>query len=202
MVQSVLRYLGRMTRRRRIGPSFIVLAAGLAAWTVWRGGPALSPVERALAGEWGRAETDPGLSFATRAGPITKPWIVQEFAIDHGYRQWIVSADDTSNNFVHVQGRWRVVDGVIRFEEQPLGVRRVVENVGTQIERLTGLPLASSSGYLSGQRDIPFRLVGPDDLELTFLNQNRPDWRRLSGSFKDRLRLSPQSDRSAARALP
>jgi hypothetical protein len=128
--------------------------------------------------------------------------MVQEFASDRSYRQWIISADDTSNNFIQVQGRWRVVAGVIRFEEQPLSVRRVVDNAGTQIERLTGLPLASSSAYISGARDIPFRLVGTEDLELTFRNQNRPKWRRLSGSFKDQRRLSLQRAGSAAVALP
>jgi hypothetical protein len=144
-----------------------------------------------MIGEWGRAETDPGLSLATRSrGLMTSPWIVQEFASDRSYRQWVVSADDTSNHLVHVQGRWRIVDGVIRFEAQPLGVRQVVENARTQIARLTGLPLASSSSYLRYPRDIPFRLVGTSKLELTFRNQNRRDWRRLAGSFKDQPRLS------------
>jgi hypothetical protein len=182
---------------------FFVLAAGLATWLVRRGDPPLSPVERALVGEWGRAETDSGFSFATRArGPMTRPWLVQEFAIDRSCRQWIVSADDTSHCFLHVEGRWRVVGDAIRFEKQPPGARRVLEDIGTQIERRTGLPLASSSSYLSATHDVPFQLVGTDDLKLMFPNQDRPDWVRLPGSFKDRPRLSVKQAGDAGMASP
>src|SRR4051812_38040519 len=122
---------------------------------------------------------------------MTTPWIVQEFASDRSYRQWLVSADETRNHLLHVQGRWRVVDGVIRIEEPALGGRRIVEEAGTQLERLTGLRLVSSTSHI-GVSDIPFRLVGTDDLELTFRNQDRPDWKRLPDSFKDKPRLMLQ----------
>jgi hypothetical protein len=77
-----------------------------------------------------------------------------------------------------------------------------VEEAGTQIERWTGLPLAASSGYIGAPRDIPFRLIGTDDLVLDFRNQDRPDWSRLPGSFRDRPRLSLERAGSAARVLP
>lgn len=190
MVRSLRKILARTRHRRRIGLPLIVLVAGLAIWAFCRRGPAPSPVERAMIGEWGRAETDPGIAFVTRSGgPISHPWVVLEFDGDHSFRQWIVSASDTSNSFVQAQGRWRVVDGVIRFEEPSLSVLPVVANAGTQIARWTGLPFASSS-YIRGQSDIPFRLIGTNDLELKFQDQNRTDWRRLPGSFRDQARLS------------
>ena len=68
-----------MHRRRNLLVLFVI--AGLAAWVIWGGGPTMTPVERALVGEWGRAETDTRLFLGTTArGPLTSPWIVQEFA--------------------------------------------------------------------------------------------------------------------------
>jgi hypothetical protein len=199
MVRSLWRFLDRTPRRRWTALSLIILAAGLATWAVWRQNPTLSPVERALVGEWGRAE--PSLGAATIArGRTTNLWVVQEFASDRTYRQWFVSADDTRNNFALVQSRWRVVDGVIRLEAEPIG-GRVVADAGTRIARWTGLPLASPS-YISEPRDIPFRLIGTNDLELRFRNQNRPDWKRLAGSFKVQPRLSLQRTGSAEVASP
>ena len=146
----------------------------------------------ALVGKWGRAETDLGLSFATTTrGPLTNPWLVQEFASDRSYRQWIVSADDTSNCFVHVEGRWRIVEGMIRFEDQPPSVGRIARSTGNLIASWTGLPVASPTSGVGRVRDIPFRLADTNDLMLDFPNQDRHDWTRLPGSFRDRHRLSP-----------
>jgi hypothetical protein len=172
--------LDRMPPPRRIGLALVVLVTGLSIWAILRGGPSLSPIELALVGKWGRAELDPGISFGTRArGPLTNPWLVQEFARDRTYRQWIVSADDPSHRFVHVEGRWRVIDGAIRIEAGVLGLRRPLDNARARIATMTGLPIASTSSVIGATRDISFRLVGPDDLEPTFTNQDRPEWRRL-----------------------
>jgi hypothetical protein len=162
----------------------IILVPGWTIWVSQREGPPLSTMERALVGKWGRAELDSGLSFATRAwGRLTNPWLVQEFASDRTYRQWVVSGDDASHAFVQVEARWSVVGGVIRFEPGPPGLRRPLEDARVRIATVTGLPLAPSSHLLGVTLEIPFRLVGPDDLVLTFKNQNRPDWKRLSSSF-------------------
>jgi hypothetical protein len=154
-------------------------------------------VERALVGEWGRAETDPRLSFGTTSrGPLTNAWLVQEFASDRTYRQWIVSAADTSNHFLHVEGRWRVVDRVIRFDNQPLSVGRVSRNAGNWIASWSGLPLASPTTGFGGGRDLPFRFIGTSELMLDLPNQNRHQWTRLPGSFRDRHCLFVTSEKS------
>jgi hypothetical protein len=184
MVRPLRTLLDRMSRPRWIGLLLIVLVPGLTIWASRREGPTLSPMERALVSKWGRAELDPGLSFATRArGRLTNPWLVQEFASDRTYRQWVVSGDDASHAFVQVEGRWSVVGGVIRVEPAPLGVWRPLDAARVRIATVTGLPLAPSSTVIGATHEIPFRLVGPDDLVLTFKNQNRPDWKRLSSSF-------------------
>jgi hypothetical protein len=183
VVRPLKRLLERLTRRRSIDLSLIVLVAGLTIWAIRRQGPTLSSMELALVGRWGRAELDPRFSFGTRArGPLANPWLVQEFASDRTYRQWVVSGDDPGDGFIQVEGRWKVVGGVIRFEAGPLGLRRPLDVARARMATVTGLPLASSSNCIGATRDIPFRLVGPDDLLLTFTNQDRRDWKRLSAS--------------------
>jgi hypothetical protein len=167
-----------------------LLALIVVGWSVWSPSPALSPVERALVGKWGRAETDPRFSFATVAkGPMVNPWVIQEFADDRIYRQWIISGDDPSHRFLHVQGRWKVVRDAIRVEDEWPGLRRAIEDTGNRIATVTGLPLVSTT-RVGAARNVPFRLVGPDDLVVTFRNQDPPEWRLRRVSFGARLNVA------------
>jgi hypothetical protein len=113
---------------------------------------------------------------------MVNPWVIQDFASDRTYRQWIISGDDPSHRFLHVEGRWKVVGEAIRVEDESPCLRRAIEDSGNRIARVTGLPLVSTT-RVGAAPDIPFRLVGPDDLILTFRNQDRPDWQRLPVSF-------------------
>lgn len=189
MARSISLLSDRITHRRRVC-LFLIFVAALSVWAILSGVPTMTPMERAIVGEWGRAEMDPRFSLTTARRPLTSPWVVQEFASDRSYRQWIVSAEDTGNSFVHVEGRWRIVDGVIRFEDQPTSVGRVARDAANWIASWTGLPVASPTSGVGRGRDVPFRLVDTNDLVLDFPNQDRHDWTRLPGSFRDRPRLS------------
>lgn len=133
---------------------------------------------------------------------MTNPWIVQEFASDRSYRQWIVSGDDPSESYLHVEGRWRVVGGAVRFEDRKHAVREFVDNARWRLAVLTGLPLASSASGTGAAPDLPFHFVAPDHLVLEFKNQDRRDWTRLTRSVGARVRpgsVAPPDQQSSGR---
>ena len=125
-----------MSHRRRWSLLFLTLLLSIAclAPVVWREDTTLSEDERKLVGKWGYAVTDPGYRFATQAGVIQGPWHVMEFGDDRVFRDWIVSGNDPSHRWAWNEGRWRVVDGRLRFEDFPkLGMRRMMRDARFQI---------------------------------------------------------------------
>jgi hypothetical protein len=65
----------------------------------------------------------------------------------------------------------------------------VIKDARRRIASVTGLPLASAATAASNvgtAEEIPFRFNTPDDLVLSFRNQDRPDWKRLPLSSMQR----------------
>lgn len=190
MVDSFGALLKRTTRRRRIG-LLILVVAGLATWFAWRKGPRLSPTESALVGEWRHAEPDLDIPSTRARGPMKHPWLVQEFAGDRTYRQWFVSGDDPADRVACVEGRWHVVGGAIRFTGDPSPVFRGISKARRWIKSASGLSLGHSTIPIDVTQDIPFRLLGRDDLELKFPHQTRDNWKRVLTAPRDEPDTAP-----------
>jgi hypothetical protein len=148
----------------RIRSFVLIAAAGLVAWAVWPGEPALSPAERLLVGNWGCAVTDAGVRWGTQAGMITHPWHVVEFSADRVFREWIVSADRPRHRCLWLEGRWSAADGRLRIENRPLASR-----LGREIRaHLPNWAWRLRSGTQNvGKHVIPYTLPTRDVLELT-----------------------------------
>ena len=183
------RLVPELPRRRTIGLVLMIIVVILSTiWALTPETPDLTPTEQTLVGKWGRPERDPLVAFRTRdRGLVLHPWLVQELARDRTYRQWVISGDDTSHAFVQVEGRWEVAGDKIRFEPGQSGMRRPLDVARTRLAKATGLPVAPTSSLLGAYHEIPYRLAGPDDLELNFRNQDRPSWKRLPRPIPVRL---------------
>lgn len=175
----------RSPPRRRRGLALLALIPLAAiAWRItWPEGPALTSLERRLVGEWGHPQindeslTDIGL----RPMPLTNPWQVVEFAPDRSYRVWYVSADHPVQRKLVIEGRWRIVDGLLRLEDMRPSVRRLLRDVRYRIDQPTILPVDEIR--IAHAFDNPFRLDG-DELVMLVPIDELPVNRRLPGAFR------------------
>lgn len=161
-----------------------MLVLVLAALTLQATRPALTSDERMLVGTWGRPD-DSGVSTWTKRDgrPFTNPWIVLEFGGDRTYRQWVVEMDRSGDRSLLAQGRWQVIDGRLRLEDLPPGIRRNFRDGMTRLAGLTGLPIGSYGPNTQG--DLVYRTNGRYDLEFPPSDQAQDrrtwKWKRLSG---------------------
>jgi hypothetical protein len=172
----------RKAPHRRWWLLVLLLPLALLAWEFWPGEPPLSEAERMLVGEWGYPQVESPLDYGIAAKPLTKPWQVWEFAPDRAYRHWYVSADDPGQRHKMIEGRWRIVEGMLHFEDMPGGTRRFVRDARIWIVDRTSLPRTELSP--SGLRyDVPYRLEG-DELVIAVPIEELPIARRLPGGFR------------------
>ena len=99
----------------------------------------LSASERQLVGAWGHPELCTPRDMGVPAAPMTNPYHVIELGPDHVYRFWFASADDLSQRYIISEGRWKIDNGKLQFEDMAISSpRRLMSDIGRQIEAISG----------------------------------------------------------------
>ena len=160
-----------------------LLVCALVAWSTLGRHPRLSPVERDLVGVWGHPQIETPVDFGLPVWPMRDPWYVMELGPDRTFRTWFASADDLSEGYRHVDGRWRVVDGRLLIEDIPRGARRSARDLKLELSRRTDLIPTPHRIHVPSLLD--FRFEGPDGLVTT-----------LRGTPRNYERLLPRPTRS------
>ena len=182
------RSLARILPRRRWLVVALMLSLGVVGTISLCRGPALSALERQLVGAWGLPQMETPRDMGVPAGPMTNPYQVVELCQDRVVHFWFASGDNLAQRYIISEGRWRIDNGKLLFEDMPVtSPHRVISDIGRQIEKISGYSLTSLRLYAPHRlwsRSEPFRLAGASRLEMSsargdLLTLNRlPDWKR------------------------
>lgn len=182
--QPLARPWWRRTRIRigvRMLMALILLIVFLVC-AVWRQTPHLTPTEQQLVGKWSLPNPEPSINYILSYGFLSygstaNVLLIREFGRDRSYRVWAQSLDNPRNSRLRLEGRWCVVNGMLRTEDFPAGPKRAVRDAWRRVGAWTGLPLGTPE--IRGNTDVSFRFPDEKSLEITSARGAKFTWKRL-----------------------